>query len=322
MTRTVLITGAAGFAGSFLVQHYLAEGWAVHGTHRGPVGSRQNETAMYHAVDLRDSTTVDAIVSRVRPDVVHHLAAQSSVRVSLDDPLDTISGNVQMQLNVLEAVAAHAPAARVLVAGSADEYGQVRADDNPVSETHELRPVTPYGISKVAQDLMGYQYTVTRGLRVVRVRPFVQVGPRRSDRFVAGSFARQAAEIEAGIRPAVIEVGNIDIERDITDVRDVVRAYAAIVECGEPGEAYNLGSGVPRTIRDLLMATLRAAGIQAEIRQDDSLQRAGEPVSLYSDSSKLQAATGWKPEIGFEQSAADTLDYWRERVTTGDEVPA
>jgi GDP-4-dehydro-6-deoxy-D-mannose reductase len=219
-----------------------------------------------------------------------------------------------MQMNLLEAVAAEAPQTRVLVVGSGDEYGHVEPSENPVSERQELRPLNPYAISKVAQDLMGYQYYASHGMHVIRVRPFVQIGPRRSDQFVAGSFARQVAEIQAGLAPAVIEVGNIDIERDITDVRDVVRAYSLLLDRGLPGEVYNLGSGRGTTIRQMLAAIMRAAGIEAEIRQEPQLRRTGEPVALIGDISKLEMATGWSPTISLQQSAADTFTYWRGQV--------
>jgi GDP-4-dehydro-6-deoxy-D-mannose reductase len=204
----------------------------------------------------------------------------------------------------------------VLVVGSCDEYGYVTPDENPVDERQELRPLTPYALSKVAQDLMGYQYYTSNGLDVVRVRPFVQVGPRRPDRFVAGSFGRQVAEIEAGTAAPVIEAGNIDLERDITDVRDMVEGYALLMEKGKGGEVYNLGTGTPTSLRALLLATMRAAGIEAEIRETPALQRTGEPPVLVSDSSKMKAATGWFPRISLDQSAADTLDYWRRRIGT------
>lgn len=316
MTRTVLITGATGFAGSFLVEHYSREGWTVHGSSHGPAVdlSWLPAGATLHEIDLRDAQATRNLVAEVRPDVVAHLAAQSSVRESIRDSLGTFRDNVGMQMNVLDAVGAEAPGTTVLVVGSGDEYGNVEPAENPVAEGQELRPVNPYAVSKVAQDLMGYQYFISHGIRVVRVRPFVQIGPRRSDQFVAGSFARQVAEIQAGLAAPVIEVGNIDLKRDITDVRDVVRGYALLVERGHPGEVYNLGSGTGTTIRQLLGAIMRAAGIEAEIRQESQLRRTGEPEVLIGDISKLEEATGWAPHISLQQSAADTLAYWRGQV--------
>ncbi len=316
MTATVLITGATGFAGSFLVDHYARAGWDVHGTSHGTAGDLSWLPAgvALHDVDLTDPVATGRLIGELRPAAIAHLAAQSSVRESLRNPMRTFHDNVGMQLNLLDAVAERSPAARVLVVGSCDEYGCVSRDENPVDERQELRPISPYALSKVAQDLMGYQYYVTHALDVVRVRPFVQVGPRRSDQFVAGSFARQVAEIEAGAAAPKIEVGNIDLERDITDVRDVVEGYALLIERGRAGEVYNLGSGTSATLRELLMATMRAADVSAEIHQGVHLRRSGEPPALVSDSTKMKKHTGWAPRIPLDQSAADTLDYWRARV--------
>lgn len=316
--RSILITGATGFAGSFLVERYVRAGWDVHGTCHGPVNDLTwlPPDLAVHFVDLTDRDTTDTLIAEVRPPVVAHLAAQSSVTESLSDPMRTFTDNTRMQLNLLEAVSTHVPEARVLVIGSCDEYGYVTPDENPVDEQQELRPLTPYALSKVAQDLMGYQYYKSRGLNVIRVRPFVQVGPRRSDQFVAGSFARQVAEIEARKSAPIIEVGNVDLQRDITDVRDTVEAYALLIEKGQPGAVYNVGTGESSSLRELLMATMRAAGVEAEIRQNPVLRRTGEPPVLVSDSSRTRALTGWAPRISLQQSAADTLDYWRGRIET------
>lgn len=269
---------------------------------------------MLHHLDLLDHRAVCQLIAETRPQVVHHLAAQSSVTTSWKDPMRTLLENAGAQYNVLEALLSSAPSAQVVVAGSCDEYGNVARGDNPVHETQELRPASPYALSKVTQDLMGRQYAELRGLAVVRVRPFLQVGPRRPDRFAAGSFARQVAEIEQGLREPVIEVGNIDLERDFTDVRDVARAYALIADKGQPGEVYNIASGTAHSLRDLLNAMLRAAEIDAEIRVMPGLKRAGEAPLLIGNADRLRTATGWETRISFEQSAEDTLAYWRERI--------
>lgn len=316
MPDTVLITGATGFAGSFLVELYLDAGWTVHGTYRDPIGewSPMPEALQLHHVDLLDPERTRRLVHQVRPDVIQHLAAQSSVAASWDDPAGTILGNVSAQLNLLEAASTEASDASIVVVGSCDEYGDVPPEDNPVVEEQELRPTTPYGLSKVGQDLMGYQYATSKGMQVVRVRPFLQLGPRRTDRFVAGSFARQVAEIASGMREPVIEVGNIDLSRDFTDVRDVARAYQVAAESGTPGRVYNIASGTGRSLREMLGVMMSAAGVQAEIRQEDALQRSGEPDVLIGDATRFTDATGWTPRISFEQSVADTLAYWQDQI--------
>lgn len=314
--KSVLITGATGFSGSALVEQYAASGYAVHGIYRNPADDRSwpPEDVEFHAVDLADGLAVLDVIGAVMPSVVHHLAAQSSAAVSLQDPMGTVTANALMQYNVLEAVRRATPDARVIVVGSCEEYGDVTPDDNPIVETQELRPMTPYALSKVLQDLMGQQYAIAHHLRVIRVRPFLQLGPRRSDQFVAGSFARQIAEIQAGLRAPIIHVGNIDLQRDFCDVRDVARALALVAEAGVPCEVYNIASGTAWTLRDLLHVMLHHAGVRADIVQDEARLRSGEPLVLVGNATRLRAATGWQPEIPFEQSAADTLSYWQLQV--------
>jgi GDP-4-dehydro-6-deoxy-D-mannose reductase len=314
----VLITGATGFAGSFLVDQYLAAGWEVHGTTRGRPGEIDPDRAVaLHVLDLQDADAVRSLVRGVLPDVVCHLAAQSSVAASFGDPFETYRDNVLGQLHLLQAVSALTTPPRVLVVGSCDEYGPVRPEDNPVREDQPLRPATPYAVSKVGQDLMGLQYWLAAELPVVRVRPFLQLGPRRSAQFVAGSVARQIAQIAAGLREPVLEVGTIDLERDFTDVRDVARAYALAMERGRPGEVYNIASGQAQSLRRMIALMLESAGVEAEIRSAETLRRRGEAPLLVGDARKLQEETGWHPEIGFARSARDTVEYWLDRAESG-----
>jgi GDP-4-dehydro-6-deoxy-D-mannose reductase len=254
------------------------------------------------------------LVRAVSPDLVHHLAARSSVTDSFEDPMGTLQENAGAQYNVLEAALAIRHDARVVVVGSCDEYGNVAAGENPVNEAQELRPGNPYALSKVVQDLMGRQYAEIHHLHVIRLRPFLQIGPRRPARFVAGSFARQLAEIELGLQEPAVHVGNLDLLRDFTDVRDVVRAYALTAEYGPPGDVYNIASGKARSLRELLGAMLSASGTRPDIVQDRVRIRENEPPVLVGDAAKLRALTGWEPTISFEQSASDTLDYWRAKV--------
>lgn len=314
--RTVLITGATGFAGSSLVELYVARGWDVHGIYRSEPDDRSwlPPAAALHRLDLRDGPALEDLVGRLQPAIVHHLAANSSVAASWHDPLGTLDANASAQFHLLEAVRRRAPEARVVVVGSCDVYGRVSPNDNPVDEGHALLPVNPYALSKVVQDLMAFQYADVHGMAVVRARPFLQLGPRRPARFVAGSFARQIAEIEEGVRPPVIEVGNIYLDRDFTDVRDVVRALAALAEQGIPGEAYNIASGTAHSLHDMLAIMVKHTGMRVNIQPAERLLRRNEAPLLVGDASKLRNRTGWVPEISFEQSAADTLAYWRDRV--------
>jgi GDP-4-dehydro-6-deoxy-D-mannose reductase len=313
-----LITGATGFAGSFLVEQYALEGWRVHGTFRDIPEDRSWIPAGVdlHKIDLTEAPAVSELVMAIRPDVVLHLAAQSSVLNSWRDPLGTMNTNAGSQLNLLDAVSAHAPEARVIVVGSCDEYGDVTPEANPVPEAHPLQPMSPYALSKVVQDLMGYQYFRLYSLKVIRTRPFLQIGPRRPDQFAVGSFARQVAEIAAGYRPPVIEVGNIHVQRDFTDVRDITRAYMLLAERGVPGDVYNIASGTQHSPQNIIEIMLDASGVQADIVQREERMRPGEPPLLIGDAAKLRAETGWSPRRTFAEAVIDTLKYWQLRVSS------
>lgn len=310
----MLITGAGGFAGGYLVEHYLLQGYDVHGTVHNTAPEHVPANASMHRLDLLDAGATAKLVHAVQPHIVHHLAAQSSTSRSWDDPVGTLTANSAMQFYLLQALVLMEQPVRVLVVGSCDEYGMVAPEANPVQESHPLRPATPYALSKVAQDLMVYGYTDRSKLDIMRVRPFLQLGPGRSDAFVAGSFARQVAEISAGTRSPMIETGNIDLQRDFTDVRDVVQAYALAVEQGASGEVYNIASTETHSLRDMLNCMLEAAGVEATIQPRPDLVRSGEAPLLSGDAGKLRAATGWTPKIPFRQSAHDTLAWWQERI--------
>ncbi len=313
-SRTVLITGAGGFLGGFLVERYVELGWTVHGTVRSASPGHVNPAATLHPMDLEQPDAVRGLIATIRPDLVHHLAAQSSVRISSQEPLKTLLSNLVMQRNVLDGVLQNGITARVVVVGSADEYGCVDPADNPISESFRLLPVNAYGLSKVGQDLMGYEYFAARGMAVVRVRPFLQIGPRRPDSFAAGSFARQVAEIELGRRPPVIHTGNIDQVRDMCDVRDVSVAMSLVAEMGQPGDVYNVASGTGHTHREIIDRMLQLSGMNVKVQEDRSLLRSIEPAAIVGDSTRLRQATGWVPQISFERSVADTLQYWRDRL--------
>ena len=323
MSGRVLITGATGFTGSFLVEAYAHEGWEVHGTCR----TRPDDLSWLprgvrlHHLDLCDPQATRALLQSVRPDTIQHLAAQSSVAAAQKNPMSTLTDNAGAQHALLEGVRSMSLDPAIVVVGSCDEYGRVSSEGNPIDEATPLRPVNPYALSKVVQDLMGYQYYAESGLRVVRARPFLQLGPRRSDRFVAGSFARQVAEIALGRREARVVVGSIDLRRDFSDVRDVATALILLASEGHPGEVYNIASGTDHTLREMLGLMLRIAGVEAEVCADPTLQRPGEAHMLVGDATRLRRTTGWEPTISFERSVADTLAYWVERKGAS-QVPA
>lgn len=312
----ILITGAAGFVGRHLAAHLLAEGdddlWGLARPENATPGL--DDRVRLVGADLMQRDQVAAALREARPDAIYHLAAQASVARSLNDPLPTLLNNVVAQVNLLEAVAEAGLDPRILVVGSNEEYGLTRPDELPIVETKELRPISPYAVSKVAQDMLGHQYFATRGLKIVRVRPFTHTGPDQSATFVTPAFARQLAEMEAGLREPVIRVGYIKGERDFTDVRDVVRGYRLLIARGQPGEVYNLGSERPRSIESILEGLIARSTVRPRVEVDQALVRPLEVPVQYCDCSKLRAATGWRPEIPFEQTLSDILDDWRRRV--------
>jgi len=314
-----LITGISGFVGSHLTEHLLnSGGWTVSGTVYGDaanIAHLRNELELYEA-ELSELATVRDIIEDCRPDAIFHLAAQPIPSLSRHDPWFTLETNIRLQINVLQAVAQVAPNAAVLVVGSSEEYGHVDATDLPVDEDTPLRPTTPYGVSKIAQDYLGLQYHLSHRLRTVRVRPFNHIGPRQRRGFVAPDFASQIAEIEAGLQPPVMTVGQLDVARDFSDVRDIVRGYALALAHGEPGEVYNLGAGEVHTVRELLDVLLSLASVPIEVRRDPARIRPADTPKIVSDCSKFRRQTGWRPHIPFEQTLADVLDDWRAQIKT------
>jgi GDP-4-dehydro-6-deoxy-D-mannose reductase len=267
--------------------------------------------------DLRDLSAVRALLETANPTHVLHLAAQSFVGASWQAPAETLSTNIISQVNLLEAVRGLKMSPRFLVVGSSEEYGLVAEDELPIKETNALRPLSPYAVSKVAQDMLGYQYFKSYGLPIIRSRAFNHEGPRRGDVFVTSNFARQVAEIEAGLRDPVISVGDLTPRRDYSDVRDIVRGYWLLLERGEPGEVYNLCSGRSWAIRqvlDFLLEQSRVKGI--DVRIDPARLRPSDVMVLEGDPSKIAKATGWKVEIPFECTLKDLLAYWRRRTAS------
>lgn len=314
-----LITGIDGFVGPYLARELRAHtAWDLFGLgrHLADVSGCAPIVA-----NLLDRERVRQVVAEVAPTHVFHLAAQSHVPTSHQDGGATLGNNIVAQVNLLDACRELAAPPRILVVGSGEEYGLVHPDEMPITEDQPFRPTNPYAVSKVAQDLLGWQYFHSYGLPVVRVRPFNHHGPGQSDRFVLAAFARQVAEVEVGLRPPVVRVGNLDARRDFLDVRDVVRAYRLALTLGMPGEAYNIASGMAVRIGDALNQLLRLASRPITIEYDPSRLRPSDVPVLVADASRLRAATGWQPEIPFEQSLRDTLIWWRERVGVAPVAP-
>ncbi len=315
----LLITGITGFVGSHLAEYLLGLGKdEVFGIYRWR--SRMENIA--HLLpklsllecDLRDPVAVREVIRKIRPDGIFHLAAQSYVPMSWVAPHETLMTNIIGELNIFEAVRAEALDCRIQIAGSSEEYGYVLPEEIPIKETNPLRPLSPYGVSKVAQDLLGYQYFMSYGLKIIRTRAFNHEGPRRGDVFVTSNFCKQVAEIEKGKKEPVLYVGNLSAVRDFTDVRDTVVAYYLALTKGKPGEVYNIASGRSYKIQEILEKVLSLTKVKIEVKVDPKRLRPSDVMLLVGDASKIKNELGWKPEIPIEKTLKDLLDYWRERV--------
>jgi len=319
----VLITGITGFAGSHLAEYALAHGAEVFGNvrTRGPLAHLQGIRRQVRLIqaDLRDPVAAQTLLAESRPDRIFHLAAQSFVQVSFKAPVECLQTNAVCQLNLLEAMRVTGLTPRTLVAGSSEEYGLIHPDETPVTEDAPLRPVSPYAVSKVVQDVMGFQYWKSHGLPIVRSRAFNHTGPRSGEVFVASSFARQIAAIETGRRPPVIQVGNLEARRDFSDVRDIVRGYWDLLEGGTPGDVYNLCSGRAWSIREVLDMLIAASTLaHVTVEPIASRMRPADNPLVIGSAAKIEAAVGWRPAIPIEQTLRDLLEYWRPRVKSGE----
>lgn len=312
----VLITGIAGFVGSHLAEHLGAKD-EVWGTYIGSdLTNIEGIGVNLVECDLLDADRVGEVMRELRPERVFHLAAQSLPSTSFANPAQTLKVNIFASLNLFEAMVAHVPDSVLLNIGSGDEYGEVDPANLPVGETAELKPLNPYAVSKVTQDLLAFQYAKSKGLKAVRCRPFNHYGPRQADSFVCSAFARQIAEIEAGvIKDKVLKVGNLNAAKDFLYVGDVVRAYELLIEKGECGSVYNVCSGYAVKISTILETLLSISGERIELVQDSGRKRPTDTVALYGDRTRL-TALGWEPAFGLEDGLTALLDYWRKRVAS------
>jgi GDP-4-dehydro-6-deoxy-D-mannose reductase len=317
--KKVLITGITGFAGSHLAELLLSrKNYRVFGTAR-PRSNTENISAIkgkitLFSADILDSHSIYELVKKVKPEYIFHLAAQSYVPASWTSPANTIEININGTVHLFEAVRKLDLNPIIQIACSSEEYGLVKKSELPVNEDNPFRPLSPYAVSKVGMDLLGYQYFKSYGMKIIRTRAFNHTGPRRTETFVCSTFAKQIVEIEKGIRKPVIKVGNLEAKRDFTDVRDVVKAYLLTVQKCRPGEAYIIASGKARKISDILDLLIKLAGVKVKIEKDSERMRPSDVPILQGNSHKFKKQTGWEPKIPFRKTLKDILDYWRERV--------
>jgi GDP-4-dehydro-6-deoxy-D-mannose reductase len=311
---TILVTGAGGFVGGHLLRHLAESESRLIGWHRRrggpPAGTRGVE---WQAVDLLDRDAVSRALEHARPDTIYHLAGWAHVATSWEKTLETYEGNVLATHHLFHAVREHAPAARVLVACSATVYAP---QPHPLTEDDPLLPTSPYATSKLAQEMLAIEACVNDGLSTLIARSFNHTGPGQDPSYVASGIARQIARIEAGGQEPVLRVGNLEPKRDLTDVRDVVRAYVAMVERAKPGVPYNVCSGRHMTIRTLLETFVARAARPIEIVQDPGLFRPNDIPMLIGVHDRLTRDTGWTARIPLEQTVEDSLDFWRSRTTS------
>lgn len=299
-----MVTGAEGFVGGFIPPALAASGLPF----------------LYlpqQIRELRDPEEVCRVCAEAAPDFVIHLAAQSFVQEAFKDPRSTLDINLTGTLNLLQALKDSGFSGRLLFVSSGDVYGLTAPEALPVREERALKPRNPYAVSKVAAEALCYQWSQTEGMDIVIARPFNHIGPRQSAHFAISDFARQVVEIKLGRRAPEIHVGDIDTTRDFTDVRDVVRAYLALLEKGERGGIYNICSGTERSIRAMLRRLLELAGVDADICQDAARMRPAEQRRMVGSPERLQTATGWQAQIALDDSLNDILTYWEQELQHG-----
>lgn len=318
--KKILITGITGFAGQYLAELLLSSpDKEIHGTYhseegRVRLGDLGQKLTLHHA-DLTVKEEVEKVVSESMPDEVYHLAAQTSPSESIKDPSGTLMTNTLSELYLFEALKNQKRSGtRILAVASAEVYGAVSPEDLPVDEDTPLRPTTPYAVSKITQDYLALQYFLSYKMQIIRARPFNHIGPRQQPKFVLPMFAKQIAEIDKELIDPVMKVGNLKARKDFTDVRDIVRAYVLLMEKGEAGEVYNIGSGKSVAIQEMLDILLSLTDKKIRVEVDQNLYRPLDTPDVVSDYTKLMELTGWQPEIPLETTLRDTLEYLRKVV--------
>ena len=306
----VLVTGAAGFAGGHLLE-LLAGRQELVAWSRATPSPELAPLARWQQVDLLDRARVRSAIGEVRPAVVYHLAGISHVAESFSDPVKPLSGNVLGTHHLFDALRRAGLSCRVVVSGSATVYASSRS---PLAEDSPLAPASPYSLSKLAQEQLGLRAVTEDGLGVVVARAFNHTGPRQTPSFMAPTVARQVALIERGQFEPVIHIGNTSPRRDLSDVRDVVRAYEALMERGQPGGIYNVASGVGRAVGEVLDALISRSRVPVRTEVDPARMRATDVPMLVGDATRLRNETGWQPQIPFDQMMDDLLGYWRGMV--------
>ena len=315
-----LVTGVAGFAGSHLAEFLIRDGFETHGVDVSERSLRAFAAALKRAklaqCDVRDRERLNRIVSEIAPDLVFHLAGVASVLECERNPTLAMEVNIIGSCNLLDAVRDNAPGVRTLVVSSSEVYGKVAPEHFPIAEDVPVKPANFYSVTKASVEMLSMLYSEKYGMDIVILRPFNHVGPRQSPAFVCADFAAQIARIERGLAPPQLRVGDLSVERDFTDVRDMVRGYAVAARRARGGETYNLCSGRSVRIEDVLKTLLEYAEVPIEVQRDPDKFRTSEIPVVVGSAEKFRRTTGWSPEMPLATTLHDTLDFWRGELAT------
>jgi GDP-4-dehydro-6-deoxy-D-mannose reductase len=313
MKPIAMVTGADGFVGRHLIRKLLSCGYDVIGTSRSPHQTAHDGAVIQLSLD--HSPRIAEVLNRYKPDVIFHLAGESSVRRSWNDIRGTFQSNVMASINLLEAVRMSdiVNSVKIITVGSSEEYGIIPDHVSTIDETLPLQPVSPYGVSKASLSMLVKQYAGVYGLSIVHARPFNHIGPGQSLGFVTTDFAHQIVQIEKGLREPVLKVGNLSAKRDFLDVRDIAEAYVLLAEHGRKGEVYNICSGVLTEIQSVLAEFLQMACVNIRVERDPALYRPVESRYVRASNRKIREHTGWTPKIDLRDSLRDILDYFRQQ---------
>lgn len=308
MKGVILVTGAAGFAGSHVVEALGGSEDVVGWMHHAPPPQEIARLANWQRVDLLNPSEVREAIAQLKPSAVIHCAGAPNVAHSWRDTVTPLSANVLATHHLLDALGRMGTACRVVVSGSATVYA---ASTAPLTEESPIAPSNPYAVSKLVQEQLAFRAALEDGVDVIVTRSFNHTGPRQSAAFAAPNMARQIALIEAGVTEPVIRTGNLDAQRDITDVRDMARAYIALLRRGASSTLYNVSSGTTRVMRSVLDALVARARVEVRVETDPALMRPSDTPIVLGDPTRLREATGWRPEVSFDRTLDDLLNYWR-----------
>lgn len=303
-----LITGVNGFVGHYLSQYLLEKGYEIYGT---VIEDKiKIDDVKILKMNLLNKKEVNETIKNINPEQIYHLAGQSAVGLSWDNPTLTMDVNINGTINLLDAVRNNNINTKILIIGSSDEYGIIKPEECPINEQHKLNPNSPYAISKMAQEEISKLYIKSYKMNIIMVRAFNHIGPMQSKNFVVSDFASRIAEIEKGAE-AIIRVGNLEAYRDFTDVRDIVKGYKLLMDDGKIGEIYNIGSGKPYKIQQILDILLSLSTINIKVKIDENRLRPSDVPIIQCDNSKIKSHTNWLIEYDIKDTLKDTLDYWR-----------